>query len=311
MGTLDGSNALDARHVRGMLVFAEVVRRGTFAAAARQLGLTRAAVSHQVKQLEDGLGVRLLNRTTRNQSLTDAGRVFVASCMAIADEIDIANRRMENIRNEPAGTIRFTCSVNLGLQSIVPALSAFQRLYPKIEIDLMMTDDIVDIVAQGIDVAIRGGKLADSELMARSLGRSRYYICASADYLREHGRPGVVEELVDHAWVVYTLGSRDVTLTRQGRTYTVTPTGPIRTNNAASRLYFTLHGHGLARLPEYDVIARVASGELEILLPDHECGALEIQAVHHRGATGSLSIKLLLDFLEAYGVASAGSRRES
>lgn len=289
-----------------MLVFAEVARLGNFAAAARHLGLTRAAVSHQVKRLEDELGVRLLNRTTRSQSLTDAGQVFLASCEAIAAELDVVNRRMDNIRTEPAATIRLTCSVNLGLQAVVPALSAFHELYPKVEIDLTMTDDIVDIVAEGIDIAIRGGKLADSELMARSLGRSRYRICASPEYLQARGRPQKVEELGGHAWVVYTLGKRTLTLSARGQTHTLTPAGPLRTNNAASRLYFTLRGHGLARLPEYDLSPRLASGELEAVLPDYDCGSLELQAVHHRGATGSRSIELLLDYLQAYGIANAG-----
>lgn len=150
--------------LKSMVVFAQIVEQGSLSAAARHIGLSRAVVSYHIKKLESQLGVSLLNRSTRSITLTDAGQGYYERCRAIAEQAQAANLQIENLKNEPEGLIKITCPVNVGLQNIVPALNEFKTRYPKIQLDVMLSDDVVNIIQEGIDLAIRGAPLADSGL---------------------------------------------------------------------------------------------------------------------------------------------------
>lgn len=285
-------------NLREMATFAHVVEAGSFAEAARRLGLGRAAVSHQIKLLEDRLGIRLLHRSTRSLSLTHAGEDFFESCKTILEEAEAAHRRIQSLSEEPVGRISLTCSTNFGLKRIIPLLSDFRKLYPKVDLDVELTDEITNLVEGGYDLAIRSGPLADSGMRARRICGIERRICASPAYLEQRGRPTQPEELASHDWVTYSRHSGHLTLTRDGRQYQLRMTGPVRTNNAAARRQFVLEGHGLGLLPDHE-LKDATKWELEILLPDYDAGHLELFAVYPEGATSTLKVRMLIDYLAA------------
>lgn len=290
--------------LRAMAIFATVVRHGSFAAAARALGLTRAVVSHHVRVLETKLGVPLAQRSTRSFSLTPAGEAFRVHCERLLDEAHDGIRGMELLRAEPRGEVRITCSHHFGSTRIVPALLAFRRRYPAIRLHVAMNDATVDLVQQGIELAVRAGPLPDSDLVARRLVREPTMLCASPTYLRRHPMPASIADLQQHRWVVYPPSLRALEVTVDGGPATVEVRGDIVTDSAASRLAFVLAGEGIARLPGYDAAAPLAAGDLVRVLPQVETAALEIFLVHGRRI--GPSARLLRDFLLADAGAPVG-----
>ncbi|MGO4281284.1 MULTISPECIES: LysR substrate-binding domain-containing protein [Cupriavidus] len=283
--------------LRAMAIFATVVRCGSFAAAARSLGLTRAVVSHHIRALETKLGVPLAQRSTRSFSLTPAGQAFRVHCERLLDEAVDGIRSMELMRAEPRGEVWLTCSHHFGTKRILPALVAFRRRYPAVRLHVAMSDANVDIVHHGVELAVRAGPLADSSLLARRLLREATMLCASPAYLRQHGAPGSVEELDGHRWVVYPPSQRTTVVRAGGKDIEVPVQGDVVTDSAASRLAFVLAGDGIARLPAYDAASLLASGDLVRVLPDAETAPLEIFLVHSKQI--GPSAKLLRDFLLA------------
>lgn len=286
--------------LKSMVVFAQVVEQGNLSAAAKHIGLSRAVVSYHIKKLEAQLGLKLLNRSTRSISLTQAGAEYYQSCRIIAEQAATANLQIENLKNEPEGLLKITCPVNAGLQMIVPALNEFRRLYPKIELDLMLTDEVVNIMQEGIDLAIRGAPLPDSGLQAVKLSRLETCLCASPDYLRKHGRPSDPAELEQHDWVIYKLTSGTIELKKGSRSYSIAVKGSISTNNAAARTAFLEGGHGLGRIPLYDAWPRIQTGTLERVFEDYQLKDIHIFAVFPPGSAKSKKLRLLLDHLKDY-----------
>lgn len=288
--------------LKSMVVFAQVVEQGNLTAAARHIGLSRAVVSYHIKKLESQIGVKLLNRTTRAIALTEAGTEYYQSCRIIAEQAALANQQMENLKNEPEGLLKITCPVNAGLQMLVPALNDFHRLYPKIELDVMLTDEVVNIMKEGIDLAIRGAPLPDSGLQASKLSTLPTCLCGSPSYFKKHGRPTTPTELEQHAWVIYKLTSGAIELSKGGRSYSVAVKGGISTNNAAARTAFVEGGHGLGRIPLYDARPKIQAGLLELVLDDYQLDNIEIYGVFPPGSAGSKKLRLLIDFLKDYFV---------
>ena len=286
--------------LKSMVVYAQIVEQGSLSGAARQLNLSRAVVSYHLKKLETQLGLKLLNRTTRNFTLTDAGQQYYQHCQEIARQAESANQQIENLKHEPEGLLKITCPVNVGLQIIVPALNMFKIQFPKIELDIMLTDDIVNIIQEGIDLAIRGAPLVDSGLQARKLISMKTCLCASPDYLEEYGRPTTPAELLEHNWVIYKLNSSTLTLTKGSRTYSVKPKGGISTNNAAARTAFVEGGHGIARIPVYDAAPKITSRKLEQLMSDYALANIELYGVFPPGSSGSKKHRVLLSFLKEH-----------
>ncbi|MCG8491390.1 MAG: LysR substrate-binding domain-containing protein, partial [Sneathiellales bacterium] len=219
--------------VRGMLVFAKVVENGSFAETARRLNVSRAAISSQIKFLENRLGVRLLHRSTRNLSLTEAGRSYYESCALIAEEAATAEQKVRNLTEEPTGRISVTCSANFGLKRIVPLLGDFRKLYKNVELDIVLDDDVVNLVDGGFDLAIRAGPLVNSDMIARKLCSTERLICASQDYLHQFGTPAAPEDFAIHHWVTYSRQAKYLEISKDGKSYRLKISGPIHTNNAA------------------------------------------------------------------------------
>ncbi len=286
--------------LKSMVVFAQVVEQGNLTAAAKHIGLSRAVVSYHIKKLETQLGVKLLNRSTRSIALTEAGAEYYQSCRIIAEQAATANQQIENLKNEPEGLLKITCPVNVGLQMVVPALNEFRRLYPKIELDVMLTDEVVNIIQEGIDLAIRGAPLPDSGLQASKLSILQTCLCGSPDYFKRRGRPIDPTDLEQHDWVIYKLTSGAIELKKGSRSYSVAVKGNISTNNAAARTAFLEGGHGLGRIPVYDAWPKIQAGTLESVLDDYQLKDIDIYGVFPPGSAASKKLRLLIDYLKEY-----------
>ncbi|MBL4761909.1 MAG: LysR family transcriptional regulator [Gammaproteobacteria bacterium] len=284
--------------LKSMVVFAQIVKQGSFSAAAKQLGLTRAVISYHVKKLESHLGVKLLNRSTRSLALTEAGEAYYESCHIIAEQAAAAQQKINHFKNEPEGLLKISCPINLGLQLIVPALNQFRHLYPKIELDIHFTDDVVNIMQEGIDLAIRGAPLPDSGLQALHLLILPTSIYGSPEYIGKYGKPASPIDLEKHNWVIYKPASKIIELVKDSRSYSVKVRGLISTNNAASRTAFVEGGHGLGRIPDYDAKPKVMAGNLVRVLEDYALPEINVYGVFPSGTASSKKLRLLLDFLK-------------
>lgn len=286
--------------LKSMVVFAQVVEQGNLTAAAKHIGLSRAVVSYHIKKLESELGVKLLNRTTRSISLTEAGSDYYQSCRIIAERAITANQQIENLKNEPEGLLKITCPVNVGLQMVVPALNGFRNLYPKIDLDVMLSDEVVNIMQEGIDLAIRGAPLPDSGLQATKLSTLATCLCGAPDYFKKRGRPTDPADLEQHDWVVYKMTSGAVELTKGGHSHSIVVKGGISTNNAAARTAFLEGGHGIGRIPVYDAWPKIQAGTLESVLDDYQLKDIDIYGVFPPGSAASKKLRLVLDYLKEY-----------
>lgn len=294
--------------LKSMVVFAQVVERGSFSAAAKHMGLSRAVVSYHINKLESQLEIQLLNRSTRTMAMTEAGKSYYDRCRVIAEQAAHARQQIEDLKNEPQGKLKLSCPVNVGLELIVPALNSFKKHYPRIELDLDLTDKVVNILQDGFDLAIRGAPLPDSELQATLLTTLSTCLCAAPDYLQQHGTPGHPSELEHHQWVIYKQQASHLTLTKGNRHYDIPVKGSIQTNNAAARTAFVMGGHGLARVPLYDAKDKIASGALVPILNDFRTDDIQVFGVFPPGTARSKKLRLLLDYLKDYFHRLAPSR---
>lgn len=190
-----------------ILAFAETARRGGFAAAARELGLTPSAVAKSVSRLEADLGVRLLHRTTRKVGLTSEGRAFFDRCDRIVAEMQALRDEAAGVRVEPAGLLRINAPVTVGRRWVVPAVARLLERHPRIHVELELTDRYADLAAEGLDAAVRVGQLSDASLVARPVGRQQLVVCASPRYLRAHGRPRRPGDLARHRCMAFRVPS--------------------------------------------------------------------------------------------------------
>jgi len=186
-----------------MGLFVEVVAAGSFSEAGRRRGLAASSVTRSINALEDQLGVRLLNRSTRKLSLTEAGRLYHERSRRIIAEVEDARLSVSQLEAAPRGTLRMNVPVAFGRLHVAPALPTFLARYPGLQVDLSMTDGFIDLVEEGVDLAVRIGELEDSSLIARRLAPNRRVICASPDYLRQAGVPRVPEDLRTHNCLIY------------------------------------------------------------------------------------------------------------
>ncbi|GAA0771205.1 LysR family transcriptional regulator [Roseibium denhamense] len=282
--------------LKSLMVFAQVVNRGTFSAAGKHLGLSRAVVSYHIKKLETLYGLKLLNRSTRRLSVTEAGQQLYTHCETILREAQAAQHVVERFKHEPEGSLRISCPVSMGLGRMVPIFSAFRKAYPKIKLSIDFTDEVVDILKGGYDIAFRGGRLENSDLQATKLATLHTCLCGSPGYLNTSSRPKTIDDLQQHEWVVYER-AREIEFTLEnGQSVHFEPSGSIATNNAAARTAFVEAGLGLGRIPAYDALPRIEDGRLEAVLPDIKLLPIAFYGVFPPGASMSKNLRLLLDF---------------
>jgi DNA-binding transcriptional LysR family regulator len=284
-----------------MAIFAEVVEAEGFSAAARRLGVSKSAVSKQVARLEDRLAVRLLNRTTRRLSLTEAGATFYDSCRAVLDAAETAEREVSELAAAPRGLLKLNAPMSFGFLHLAAAIPQFHAQFPQISVDVAMNDRFVDLVEEGYDLAIRIGALGDSSLVARRIAPSRAVICASPDYLARRGRPATPGDLARHDCLLYANKDqpRVWSLLGPAGSQKVTVRGPLIANNGDALAAAALGGMGIASLPTFIVGRHLRAGRLEVLLRDFPLPEQGIHAVFPHSRNLSVKVRVFVDFLAA------------
>ncbi|HEU5047205.1 MAG TPA: LysR family transcriptional regulator [Rickettsiales bacterium] len=255
-------------------IFVEVARRQSFAKAAKALGITGPAASKQVMALEAELGVKLLHRTTRLVTLTDEGHIYYESARLALEQMQDAAEQLRNMRMAPQGALKISAPVSFSLVHLLPVLSGFAKKYPDITLEIVLDDKMIDVLAEGFDIAIRVGAPTDSSLICRHLAACPPHpIVASPAYLEQHGLPETPADLKQHRMIAYTNQGGTAQWhyrTPQGRTGMFRYTGAFRSNNASMMLQAALDGVGIAILPMFCVATHLQAGQLVQLLPDYE-----------------------------------------
>ncbi|MBT2305230.1 LysR family transcriptional regulator [Variovorax paradoxus] len=253
-------------------VFAKVAQTGSFSKVGRLLGMSTSSIARLVNSLEDELGVRLLNRTTRQLVLTEAGQRFFADASRILQSVDEAKRGATAYQQGVRGVIRVHAGTSVGSGVIIPALPAFLEKHPEIVVDLSLTDERVDIVAEKVDVAVWRGRLDDSGLIARPLASPGRVVCGSPAYFARHGTPSVPADLTRHNCLLYSAlhYSSEWTFLREGETINVAVSGNLKADTGGVLLSSTLRGLGLSILPEWLVHEACMRGELQTVLTGYE-----------------------------------------
>jgi DNA-binding transcriptional LysR family regulator len=280
-----------------MRVFARVARLGSFAGAARELRLSTTAVSRRVAELEDGLGVKLLQLTTRRIGLSEEGAAYLDRCERILEEIDDLESSIAAQRASPSGRLRVTAGVSFGQEQLVPLLPAFLEQHPKLSVDLDLSDRYVDLVAEGFDVAIRIGRLPDSTLVARRLAPSRVVLCASPAYLERAGTPGTPEDLARHACVIDRNTPLAWELAGENGPYRHVPEGRLQLNGAHVMRDVLVRGLGIGPLPSFVAGRSLASGELVEVLADFPLPLSSVFAVYPLNRHLSTKVRIWIDHL--------------
>ncbi len=284
-----------------LTVFAQVADSLSFSAAAKQLGLTPSAVSKQIAQLEDRLGARLVQRTTRKLALTEAGAAFLPRARQVLATLEEAEDTVTDLAQSPRGVLRVSLPSTFAQIHVAPVLPGFLARYPEIRLEISVTDRFVDLVHDGIDVAVRIGALDDSTLMARRLAPNRRVVAAAPSYLARAGRPAVPNDLLAHNCLVYAEPGRALAWVFNGgdERITVPVTGSLRCNSAEVLLQAALDGVGIIRMSAYVMVDALADGRLVTLLPAYEVRESEVYAVYPAGRHLSPKVRAFIDHLVA------------
>ena len=281
----------------GLDEFVAVAECGSFARAAENLRVSSSHVSRQVAALEERLQARLLYRTTRRVSLTEAGQTFLARCQRLIEERDEAFLTMGDLQSAPTGLLRMTAAVAYGERFIVPLVNDFMAGYPALKVEIELTNRTLDMVHEGFDLAIRLGRLNDSSLVATRLAPRAMYLCAAPDYLERYGRPHTLSELGQHNCLI---GTGDTWIFQQaGHEHQFRPSGNWRCNSGQAVLDAALRGFGLCQLPDYYVLDPLRRGELVSLLGANQPPNTAVWAVYPQRRYSLPKVRLLVEALKA------------
>jgi DNA-binding transcriptional LysR family regulator len=280
----------------GLDEFVAVAECGQFTAAAERLGLSSSQVSRQIARLEERLQTRLFYRSTRRVALTEAGQTFLQHCQRLQDAREEALRAVGDLGSEPKGLLRMTCAVAYGERFIVPLVTDFMSRHPQLRVDIELSNRTLDLLHEGLDLAIRLGRLQDSRLVATRLAPRQMYLCAAPDYLQRYGRPHSLSELSRHNCLV---GSSEVwNFQLDGRESAQRVQGNWRCNSGQAVLDAALRGLGLCQLPDYYVLEHLRSGALVSLLDSHQPPNTAVWALYPQQRHLSPKVRQLVDFLK-------------
>jgi DNA-binding transcriptional LysR family regulator len=282
-----------------MLVLVRVVERGSFSAAARTLGMTTSAISKRIAALESKLRTRLVHRTTRKLSTTDAGRALYDRLRRMFADLEDAEREVVGLGSTLRGVVRVSASVTFGQLHLAPLVADFLIANPELRVELRLSDRYVDVVGEDVDVAIRAGRLADSSLIARKLAPDSRVVCAAPAYLERHGTPRTPAELARHNCMRHAYHDAAATWSFEG------PGGPVdvavqgtfQVNHTGAIREAVLSGLGVALMPMFAVAGEVRSGALRVLLEDYPLAESAIYALTPQGAHPTVKVRALVDFL--------------
>lgn len=282
--------------------FSLLVKAGSLSAAARELDVTPPAVTRRLAQLEQRLGVRLMNRTTRRISLTNEGEVYLEHARRILADIEEVEQLVSSSRAAPKGLLRINATFGFGRRYIAPLVSAFCQRYPDVEVQLQLTDRPVNLAEEAYDVGIWFGEPPDARVIARKIAGNRRLICAAPAYLNQFGRPQTPDDLTRHNCIV--LRQDDTAygiwrFTRGRKTETVKVRGSLSSNDGEAALSWALAGHGIIMRSEWDVAKYLRSGRLELLLEEYALPSGDLYAVYPARNNLSAKVKAFVDFLAA------------
>ena len=288
----------------GISEFVYVADYESFTRAAKELGISTAQVSRQISALEKRLNIKLLYRTTRKVSLTEEGRVFYQHCRGVLDGLDAAEQAVSNLQSKPQGRIKLTAPVTYGEQQLLPLVNDFMVQYRDIEVTAFLSNQKIDLIDGGYDLAIRIGKLSDSTMMAKKLSRRTNFVCAAPAYLEKYGIPHSLSDLSQHNCL---LGTRDYwhfiedgkidSGKNADKEKNLRVSGSVQYNSGHSLVDAALKGLGIVQLPDYYVQKYLASGELVSLLNNYREPEESIWAVYPHNRHLSPKIRLLVDYL--------------
>ncbi|CAI8720002.1 LysR family transcriptional regulator [Kosakonia quasisacchari] len=285
-----------------LAIFVAVVESGSFSRAAERLGQANSAISRAVKKLENKLGVNLLNRTTRQLSLTEEGERYFRRVQSVLQEMAAAETEVMETKSTPRGTLRIDAATPVVLHFLMPLIKPFRERYPEISLSLVSSETFINLIERKVDVAIRVGKLTDSSLRARPLFKSYRKIIASPDYIARHGKPETVEELRNHVCLGFT---EPVSLniwpiaSADGQLFEATP--DITSNSGETLKHLCLSGNGIASLSDYMIDKELASGELVDLLADKRLPVeMPFSAVYYSDRAVSTRIRAFIDFISEH-----------
>ncbi len=289
--------------VGGMIIFARVVEANSFSAAARRLGLSKSAVSKQISALEDRLGARLLNRTTRRLSPTEVGAALYERCARVAAEVEEAEQIVTRLHTTPRGVLRVNAPVSFGHLHLASAIPGFMAQYPELRVELTLNDRFVDVVEEGYDMVVRIGFLRDSSMVARRLASSDSILCASRAYLDRRGTPRTPGDLAGHDCIVYSYLAepREWRMNdAQGHRHAVKVSGRLTINNGDAILEALCAGGGIGLLPAFIVGQAVRDGRLVKVLPDYDVPEIGIYALYPHARHLSPKVRAFVDFLAGH-----------
>jgi DNA-binding transcriptional LysR family regulator len=285
-----------------MRVFAKVVESGSFAGAAARLGVSASMVSQHVKELEERLGARLLNRTTRKVSLTETGRAYYERCTRLLADLEETEQAVSDMHAAPRGELRVNATPSFGILQLAPAIADFATRFPAISVDLMLSNRVVDLIEESLDVAVRVGLVPDSSLISRQLAPCRVVVCGAPSYFERHGTPRTPADLTNHNCL--TVSGTGLSYYRawhltaaDGTALNLSPIGNLRTNSGAVLKVAALAGHGLVCLPTYLVGDALQSGRLVTVLDDYTAPPLTLRALYPHNRHLSAKVRAFVDFL--------------
>lgn len=281
--------------------FASVVETGSFVGAAERLATSTSTLSRQIAELEQHLGARLLQRTTRKLSLTDAGQAYYQRAVQLLADWEEAEAMISSAAVAPRGTLRLTCSYAFGVQRIAPAIASFVARHREVRFEVSVSDRIVDLVEEGFDLAIRIGQVGSEQMVAHRLGTTRLLACAAPDYLRARGTPRTPADLTGHDVLTYAYSSNPHMwrfLDRAGKPIEVKVSGPLHANSGDVNIAAAIAGLGVVLEPDFMLAPALAAGWLQRVLADYSTEPGEIWAVYPSRRHLSAKVRLFVEHLK-------------
>jgi len=276
-------------------IFVKVVDAGSFTGAAKSLGLPKSTVSRKITQLEERLGVRLLQRTTRTLSLTDTGSAYYNQCSRIISDVEEANIAVTEMQSKPQGLLRITAPMLFGAEVLSDLVAEFLQKNPEIQLEIVLTDQALDLIQEGIDVAFRVGHLADSSLIARSLGNIKVITCASPSYIEKHGSLSHPKDINGHTTVSWNPSNVWEYDTPEKISIDIKP--KVKVNDIQSMHKMVLNGLGIARLPAFVCADDIKAGRLVPLLCDWSYKSTPIHALYPSNRHLSVKVRSFVDYI--------------
>lgn len=277
--------------LQAMRIFVTVVNEGSFVQAAEKLEVSPQLVSKSLNQLEEHLGVRLLNRTTRRQHLTEAGNAYFLRAQHVLAEVDDMELQLSGLQHSARGVLRVSAPVSFALRHLAPLVVSFQKAYPEVVVDLQLNDRKVDIVEEGFDIALRIGKLESSSLIAKRLAPIRLVYCAAPQYLVEYGEPRELAALRDHRYLHYSY---------MDESFVPKAAQVMRSNNGDVLVAAACEGAGIALQPTFIAYEALRAGRLKTILPAHEPEPIALYAMFAHRQFMASKVRAFLDFVDGY-----------